>query len=196
MPHAHRTVAALLVAAAAACTENAPIAAVPAAADAAAAHAATSRSRTDGTPPDFKRQLAALREATAPFVDFDRAVDAGYGTPITVCWEHRALGAMGYHYGNPELIDGTVDLLEPEVLMYEPGPDGEKRLVGMEYIVPIEAWTGETPPMLLGQEFHPHASLPIYKLHIWLWHANPRGFFVDWNPRVSCRFAEETEFFD
>lgn len=171
----------------AACAPDAPLAA-PAEA---AAHPHASQAAS----PAVQRELAALRRQTAPFHDFARAVEAGYAAPITPCWAHESLGAMGTHYGNPELIDGTVDLLYPELLMYEPGPGGHMRLVGMEYIVPVDAWTDETPPMLLGQAFHRHATLPIYKLHVWLWRDNPRGTFADWNPAVSCAHAAGTETF-
>lgn len=145
--------------------------------------------------PEVRRQLAEVRQVTAPFQNFERAAAAGYGTAITPCWENREQGGMGYHYGNTALLDGTVSLLEPEVLMYEPGPNGQMRLVGLEYIVPIEAWPGDTPPTLFGQDFHPHSFLPIYKLHVWLWKDNPRGIFADWNPTVSCRHAAESEYF-
>jgi hypothetical protein len=156
-------------------------------------HAAHARG---GSPTaEYNKQLAELRQATAQFHNFDKAVEAGYSVAITPCWEHRTLGGMGYHYGSPSLIDGTVSLLEPEALMYEPGPNGHMRLVGMEYIVPIDAWQGASPPTLLGQEFHPHSFLPIYKLHVWLWRDNPRGMFADWNPKVSCKHAAETEYF-
>jgi hypothetical protein len=30
------------------------------------------------------------------------------------------LGGMGFHHGNTGLIDGTVELLRPELLLYEP----------------------------------------------------------------------------
>ena len=153
-------------------------------------------SAVHGARGELDAALAQLQRATAPYHDFDAAVRAGYGTRITPCWTHRTQGAMGYHYGNPALIDGTVDLLQPEVLMYEPQPGGHLRLVGLEYIVPIEAWQGAAPPTLLGHEFHPHSFLPIYKLHVWLWRANPSGIFADWNPKVSCDFAAETEVFD
>jgi hypothetical protein len=153
-------------------------------------------SRQDGTAAAIQRDLAALRRATASFHHLEKADAAGYGTEITPCWQHLTLGAQGYHFGNPELIDGTVSLLEPELLMYEPQPGGHMRLVGLEYVVPIDAWEGEDPPTLLGQEFHPHSFLPIYKLHVWLWRANPAGMFADWNPRVSCDFAAEAEYFD
>jgi hypothetical protein len=160
-------------------------------ADHAAAHARTAAPTTD-----VNRQLAELRRVTAPFHDLDAAIRAGYAEQVTPCWESRSQGAMGYHYGKMDLFDGSVDLLEPEVLMFEPNAAGQMRLVGMEYIVPIDAWTSGDPPTLLGETFHAHAFLPIYKLHIWLWRENPRGLYKDWNPRVSCRHAEETEFFD
>jgi hypothetical protein len=149
-----------------------------------------------------QQQLVALRQATAPFHNFEKAKDAGYAVDITPCWESVTQGAMGYHYGNPELLfdSATVDLLAPETLMFEPGPGGQMKLVGMEYIVFIDEWedvhgVGAAPPSLLGQVFHPHSFLPIYKLHIWLWRDNPRGMFADWNPKVSCDHAEQAEYF-
>jgi hypothetical protein len=141
-------------------------------------------------------QLALLRRETAPFHNLANAKAAGYSEQITPCWAHRAHGAMGYHYGNSNLFDATVELLEPELLMYEPQPGGHLRLVGMEYLVPVAAWTAQDPPQLLGQQFQRHATLPIYKLHIWLWRNNPEGTFADWNPQVSCRSADATEIFE
>jgi hypothetical protein len=159
-------------------------------------HDTAAFSRMADKSPDTNRQLAELRRVTAPYHNFDTAVDAGWEVRITPCWEH-AEGAMGYHYGNPDYLfdGGRVDLLEPEALMYEPGPGGQMRLVGMEYIVFLDDWTEQDPPQLLGQPFHPHSFLPIYKLHIWLWRDNPRGIFADWNPKVSCAHADETETF-
>jgi hypothetical protein len=143
---------------------------------------------------DLNRQLAALRQATAAFHDFDRAKEAGYGAEITPCWYHRERGAQGYHYGRPGLIgDGAVALLQPELLQYEPKRGGGMRLVGVEYIVPAADWKGESPPALLGQEFHLNARLGIYALHVWLWRDNPDGMFADWNPAVSCEHAAVSE---
>jgi hypothetical protein len=110
---------------------------------------------------------------------------------------------MGYHYGKVDLLDAEVDLLQPEVVMYEPLAGGHMRLVGMEYIVPLEAWAGaghdlDDPtdvPELLGQHYTRHTFLPIFKLHIWLWSQNPAGVFADWNPNVTCAHAESTETF-
>ena len=48
---------------------------------------------------------------------------------------------MGMHFVHSELISDTVlDPLLPEALMYEPEPNGQLRLVGVEYIVFQEAW--------------------------------------------------------
>ena len=142
----------------------------------------------------IKRALASLRGATAAFHNIDKANKAGYDTPITPCWYHSELGAMGYHYGNLEYLEnGEVDLLKPEALMYEPGPGGHYRLVGMEYIVPVAAWEGEGNPRLLGQEYHLNQTLGLYTLHIWLWRNNPNGMFAAWNPKVTCEYAEESE---
>jgi len=145
-------------------------------------------------PQNVNKQLAALRRATAPFHNIDKAIQADYDTPITSCWYHSELGAMGYHYGNLEYLEnGEVDLLRPEALMYEPGPGGHYRLVGMEYIVPVAAWEGAGNPTLLGQQYHLNEALGLYTLHIWLWRDNPAGLFANWNPKVTCDHAEESE---
>ena len=148
-------------------------------------------------------QLAELRQVTARFHSIDAAKQAGYATQITPCWAHHSAGGMGYHFGNTNLFDATVDLLNPETVIYEPQAGGHMRLVGMEYIVPLEAWGAaghdlnnpNDAPQLLGQPFTRHSFLPIFKLHIWLWQNNPSGTFADWNPKVSCQYAESSQIF-
>lgn len=147
--------------------------------------------------------LVTLRQATAKFQRFEDAQAAGYTTKVTPCWAHHSAGAMGYHYGKMDLFDANAELLAPEVLMYEPQAGGHLKFVGMEYIVPIDAWKAaghstEDPndrPQLLGQKFTQHSALPIYKLHIWLWRENPDGTYKDWNPKVSCDAAADKEVF-
>ena len=136
-----------------------------------------------------EREIARLRRLTAPFHDFETAVDAGWGTQITGCFSDPALGGMGFHYGNVALIDGRVDELEPELLLYEPQKDGRLRLVAVEYIVPFGAWTGAEPPRLFGQSFHRNEAFGIWVLHVWHFRHNPSGMFADWNPVVSCASA-------
>ena len=96
---------------------------------------------------------------------------------------------MGYHYGNPDYIDGTVDAMKPEVLVYEPMRNGQLRLVAVEYIVPIPLWQDAEAPMLFGQHFHLNEMAGIWALHVWLWKHNPSGMFADWNPNVTCDYA-------
>jgi hypothetical protein len=134
-----------------------------------------------------------VRRATAPFQDVAAATTAGYA-PFLGCVSGPQEGAMGVHYVNGSLVgDGVVDPQRPEALMYE-AKDGRLRLLGVEYIVPAEAWDArsKTPPTLMGQTFHFTASpnrygIPaFYALHVWAWKHNPHGMFVDWNPKVSC----------
>ena len=162
-----------------------------------------SRASGDVAPITDERSLAALRQVTAQFHVLDTAKAAGYSTQITPCWAHHSAGGMGYHWGNTNLFDATVDLLQPEVVIYEPQAGGHMKFVGMEYIVPIAAWEAaghnlnnpNDVPQLLGQKYTRHSFLPIFKLHIWLWQNNPSGTFADWNPKVSCQYAAESQIF-
>src|SRR5574341_1375185 len=81
---------------------------------------------------DLQRQLAALRQAVSRFHNIEAAFDAGYvlhdGEPC--------VPGMGYHVVNPTLMaDGTIDPLQPEVLVYDRLPSGGYRLVAVEYLV-------------------------------------------------------------
>ena len=155
------------------------------------------------TPITDEAQLSDLRRVTAKFHSIEAAKQDGYTTQITPCWAHHSAGGMGYHFGNTNLFDANVALLHPETVIYEPQAGGHMKLVGMEYIVPKDAWKAaghdlNNPtdvPQLLGQKYTPHSFLPIFKLHIWLWQNNPSGTFADWNPKVSCKYAETTEVF-
>jgi hypothetical protein len=139
--------------------------------------------------PGVQRQVARLREVTARFHRFETAARAGWGTRITDCFTDPQLGGMGYHYGNVALIDGTIEALKPELLLYEPMKNGKLRFVAVEYIVPFAAWTAAEPPMLYGQSFHRNEAFGLWVLHVWHFRRNPSGLFADWNPKVSCVFA-------
>ena len=103
------------------------------------------------------------------------------------------LGGMGFHYGNPELIDGAVRADEPEVLLYQPRRRGVMELVGVEYIVPLDQWHGATPPRLFGREFKVNATFGVWALHVWAWKGNPSGLFADWNPKVDCEHTTDIQ---
>lgn len=141
--------------------------------------------------PEHRRQLAALREMTAPYHALETAVAAGWSAPLTGCLAHPTDGAMGVHYGNLSLLDGTVELLGPETLLYEPRKNGGMRLVGLEYLVPFDILPPDAEaPELLGQHFHANHEAGVWALHVWLWRHNPEGLFADWNARVTCAWAD------
>jgi hypothetical protein len=100
---------------------------------------------------------------------------------------------MGVHFVKGALVDATLDVTQPEALIYE-FKDGVARLLGVEYITPAPVWDAAHAelPLLSGQHFQLLGTpnryrLPaLYELHVWAWRENPNGMYVDWNPRVSC----------
>ena len=102
---------------------------------------------------------------------------------------------MGLHYVNLALVgDGELDPRQPEIVIYEPAPNGRLRLTGADYLVFADAWDkkGVGTPQLMGQLLHLFESpnrfgLPaFYTLHVWAWKENPTGTFVNWHAKVSC----------
>lgn len=135
-----------------------------------------------------------VRQATAQFKNVQSAKEAGYAL-LHGCVSGPEEGAMGIHFANGNLVgDGEVDASHPEALLYEP-KDGKLELVGVEYVVIAEAWNAnhQAPPVLMGQLFNyvgapnRYGLPPFYELHVWAWRNNPKGMFVDWNPRVACK---------
>ncbi len=137
--------------------------------------------------------IAAARAATARFRRFDVAFDAGYDFLfLNTCMEDAGgAGGMGYHYVDTGSLDATLDVRHPEAVMYEPGPNGQLRLVGLEYVIPAAAWTSPEPPELLGRQLTLNV-FDLWALHVWVWKHNPSGLYADWNPDVSCANAGAT----
>lgn len=134
--------------------------------------------------------LAKLRAATAKFHRTQVVQEAGYDLvpDLDHCFDNPGVGGMGFHYINTELLDTTVDPLQPEAMVYAPGPNGKLQFGAVEFIVPAEAWDAEhdSLPSAYGQDFHLNETLGVYVLHAWIWKNNPSGMFEDWNPKVSC----------
>lgn len=135
----------------------------------------------------------AVREATRQYLDINNAVKDGYA-PFLGCVSGSDHGAMGVHYVNGNLLNGTIDVTHPQALIYEPQPDGKMKLVGVEFIAFASTWlqSNANPPVLDGQVFlyvdSPNRfNIPaFFELHVWAWRDNPQGHFVDWNNRVTC----------
>ena len=139
------------------------------------------------TAPSEPSGVAALRQSLEPYSSFALAKNAGYSTALTDCMSHGDDGAMGIHYANTTLIDGTADSLHPEALIYEPGVDGQMSLVGVEFVVPFAAVSRDSkPPELFGQAFSQNDVFGVWALHVWTHRSNPKGLFAPWNPRVHC----------
>jgi len=160
----------------------------PTAVDVVTAHASHASVPNGELTAQQKQAIAELRNATVKFHDFAYATSAnggGYTNQYPAGCAASATGAQGVHYLNPSLVDDKVELLKPELLMYEPGPNGQMNLVGVDYVVPLNLAT--TAPTLLGVNLSAlGAPLNVWAVHIWAWRPNPLGAFAQWNPKVSC----------
>ncbi|MBX3144815.1 MAG: hypothetical protein KF813_13730 [Trueperaceae bacterium] len=138
-------------------------------------------------------QLRDLRSLLARYEDVEVALADGF-EQFGGCMEGPQ-GSQGIHFTNGARIgDPALDVMVPEVLMYEPREDGSLRLIGLELLVFQEDWHAAgnaATPVQLGREFGINMTLldrPFYALHIWVWQHNPSGFYANWNPLVSCEF--------
>ena len=145
-----------------------------------------------------KAQLNALvkvvREATERYKDVLAAENDDFHLQFG-CVTGPDAGAMGLHYVNmTRVLDGELDATRPEIVIYEPQPNGRPKLIGADFLVLADAWnaTHAGPPELMGQLFHLFESpnrfgLPaFYTLHVWAWKDNPAGTFTNWHSNVSC----------
>ena len=138
--------------------------------------------------------ITIVRESTARFRDVSVAERENYQL-LFGCVSGSDFGAMGLHFVNLELVgDDVLDPTRPEIVIYEPTPDGRLRLIGADYLVFADTWHAKhaETPELMGQLLHLFESpnrfgLPaFYTLHVWAWKENPNGAFVNWHPKVSC----------
>ena len=138
--------------------------------------------------------VRTVREATRRFHDVNQAGAEGYQL-LFGCVSGPDDGAMGLHYVNLELVaDGVLDPRRPEIVIYEPLPNGGRRLIGADFLIFFDAWHAKNTgtPELGGQLMHLIDSpnrygLPaFYTLHVWAWKPSPTGAFVNWHSDVSC----------
>jgi hypothetical protein len=159
--------------------------------------------------PGGQSDVAGARAATARFHDLASADAAGYVARVAdlagiTCIESSdpEAGGMGVHYLNPSLVPELFDptaaasvvASTPELLVYAPGPNGQLRLVALEYLTPKAAWDAShaAPPALFGRSFDETPAgnrygLPdFYSLHAWIWSPNATDLFAPYNPSVDC----------
>jgi hypothetical protein len=140
--------------------------------------------------------VKAVRDSTERFRHVTSITGPGEGYELSFgCVSGGDYGAMGLHYVNMSLVgDGEVDVAQPEIVLFEPTPNGGIRITGADFLVLAADWDAKHsgPPQLMGQLFHFFESPnrfglpPFYTLHVWAWKDNPNGTFVNWNPNVSC----------
>lgn len=145
--------------------------------------------------PNVETLIKAVRDATERFKDVAVAKAEGYALQFG-CVSGDASGAMGMHYVNGDLVSsGVIDVTRPQIVIYEPMPNGTLKLIGADYLVTADQWnaTHSDPPQLMGQLFHLFEApnrfkLPaFYTLHVWAWKESPTGAFVNWHQNVSCQ---------
>jgi hypothetical protein len=138
--------------------------------------------------------IKAVRESTERYKDPAAAEADGYGLMFG-CVSGPDYGAMGLHYVNFPLVqDIALDPAKPEIVIYEPLPNGKKRLIGADFLVFAADWHAKhaETPKIMGQLMHLIESpnrygLPaFYTLHVWAWKESSTGPFVNWHPTVSC----------
>lgn len=135
--------------------------------------------------------LSQVRRSVAAYRDLDVAQTSGWVLVdgLDYCFANPDVGDMGIHYINTNLLDTALNPLQPEAMVYQPGPDGELSLGAVEWIVPAEAWDAASPdqlPVVLDHELHLNEALGVYVLHAWIFLENSSGVFEDWNPDVLC----------
>lgn len=145
--------------------------------------------------------IKAVRESTERYKDVAAAEADGYGLMFG-CVSGPDYGAMGLHFVNLPLVqDIALDPAKPEIVIYEPLPNGRKRLIGADFLVFAADWHAKhaETPKVMGQLMHLIESpnrygLPaFYTLHVWAWKESATGPFVNWHPTVSCNAHDDQE---
>ena len=93
--------------------------------------------------------VKVVREVTEPYKNVAAAEAAGYALAFG-CVSGPDTGAMGMHFVNmPLVLDGEINASRPEIVIYEPMPDGQVRLVGADYLV-FKGGRATIGPLVLG----------------------------------------------
>ncbi|HEX6064417.1 MAG TPA: hypothetical protein VFZ04_09380 [Longimicrobiales bacterium] len=146
--------------------------------------AATNRKLATTLGREVDAAIVTMRRATDRYHRIEVARNDGF-VLLHPCEVRPDEGPVGIVYVNfARLLDGVIDPALPDALIYEPGPNGTEKLVGVEFAV--LAAPGQDPPTYLGNVFQLEEEFGVFALHAWVWKSNPEGMFAESNPRVSC----------
>ena len=129
-------------------------------------------------------QLRSARLATARYHNVLIAEADGYGDA------NIFVEQMGHHWLNAALLGDGFDPASPELLVYANTAGGGKRLVAVEYAVPIT--DPSVPPSGFDGDCD-HWDVyngQLWTLHAWLWYPNEDGIFAHLNTRIPVRDGE------
>src|SRR5258707_8106398 len=116
----------------------------------------TTAQQTAGQDSQAAALIQAVRQATERFKDITVAEKERYALGFGGV-SGDDYGAMGLHYINGDILNGgELDVNRPQIVIYEPQPTGEPRLIGADYLVFAKQWDKKKvgPPQLMGQLFH------------------------------------------
>lgn len=131
-------------------------------------------------------ELQQARAATARYRNIENALKDGY-TNINVDVEN-----MGHHYMKGSLVeDGTFDIRNPEILVYNGNEEEGFELVAVEYAIPL---TFSRPEGFTGSldVWNDTSGFPLWLLHAWVWAYNPAGVFNPTNSLIHLHQAGKT----
>lgn len=154
------------------------------------------------------RQLAAIRKATAKYLDVNQARADGYKMVSAM------VPNMGYHFRNPTIRGFAID--KPNLLLYVKNDEGRFELVAVEWAFPVgkrpkrvpfqnPQWAvhGAACHFRDGSEIQMNSPKgcpkrnpktgapfafwhpPLDTLHVWAWYPNPEGLFRARNPMLA-----------
>ena len=131
------------------------------------------------------QELQRARAATSRYRNINNAFRDNYQDIGLV------MPNMGYHFMKTSLVDPVFEITKPELLVYNKNEDGNFELVAVEYAVPIDPNSPNTPPNGFtgadDQWDFNTLNTGLWTLHAWIWKNNPDGVFNMTNSLVQVQ---------
>jgi hypothetical protein len=105
--------------------------------------------------------IKIVRESTERFKDVSVAEAEGYALQFG-CVTGPDSGAMGLHYVNGDLVNrGELDPTRPQIVIYEPTPNGGLRLIGADFLLLANAFVQPIVIITRGCRGSKRSTIPI-----------------------------------